>query len=548
MKKRLIALSIIAITLMATGCKKDTNVFSINATINKFSSDAKVYIDADKFSCWHSGDAIKINDITGTIDVLSNYDRKGTIASTTEPTAEDDNYYAIYPADAVTSTTVGATATIHLPSMQKCIIGSDGKQVINAIMGAQGKAKLNFYNLCALLKVQLPTNLNVTDIYVTTFTTDGNNARVKTNKRLWGNGTVTFNGEGARPTLSALNRSTTTELNGAPNDGGDTIYLHVVDRPSDGIYYITVPEVTGVNYEVRVNYTVAGTDQNYFYQVIKRQSGNSNQLLANQIGVVDFGSITIPEPTNPDPNDFIPGIYSVSPTKKVNFAKGNLVYWPAASSNQWTYNVNQYTTSGHSVTTQGNTPTGGSSEYPKMSARNNNGVIVDDNGYGSATSFADWGENYIGAAWFTLSAEEWTYLLNTRPVSFARYAKVQVNGANGLLLFPDEFIWPDDNITKPANLNSATADFSQRNFSIDELSALEAAGCVFLRANGTLTHTGNPRVENEGTGFYWTSDYTAGQTQTTTYLYFGAGSVSTTGNTQNHEGTGMCVRLARLAE
>ncbi len=543
MKKRIILFALAAATIMAAGCKKDGDKTFINATITEFTNDSKVFVDDDKFSCWQRGDAVLVNGEPGTISNTNNGGHTGKIALENEPTTT--TLYSIYPATNATYNSTNNTYSVHLPSMQKCIVQS-GHQVVNALMGAQGEDKLDFYNLCALLKVKLPSTLNVTDIYVTTFTTDANNNREKTNKRLWGNGTVTFNGNGARPTLSELSRS--PQLVNGVVDGGDTIYLHVVDRPSDGIYYITVPEVTGVNYEVRVNYTVAGSDQNYFYHIIKRQSGNNNQLLANQIGVVDFGSITIPDPTNPDPNDFIPGIYSVSPTKKVNFAKGNLVYWPAASSNQWTYNVNQYTTSGHSVTTHGNTPTGGSSEYPKMSAEDNNGVIVDDNGYGSATSFSDWGENYIGAAWFTLSAEEWTYLLNTRPVSFARYAKVQVNGANGLLLFPDEFLWPDDDISKPTNLNSPNAAFNQRNFSIDEFSALEAAGCVFLRANGTLTHTGNPTINNSGEGFYWTSDYSAGQTQTTTYLYFGAGSVSTTGNTQNHEGTGMCVRLARLAE
>lgn len=553
MKKRLIALSIIAITLMATGCKKDTNVFSINATINNFSSDAKVYIDAVNFSCWHSGDAIMINDITGTIDVLSNNNRKGTIASTTEPTAEDDNYYAIYPANAVTSTTVGPTATIHLPSMQKCIIGDDGKQVINAIMGAQGTTKLNFYNLCALLKVKLPASLNVTDIYVTTFTNDGD-TRVKTNQRLWGNGTVRFNGEGVRPTLSPLSRS--EELVNGVVDGGDTIYLHVVDHPSDGIYYITVPEVRGVNYEVRVNYIVAGSNQNYFYQVIKRQSGNQNQLLANQIGVVDFGSITQPEPTNPDPNDFIPGIYSVSETKKVNFAKGNMVYSfpgsvaPADADNyNWSFHTTQYTTAGIVYADEDENIPNTTSEYSKYSV--NMGVFPNNNNYSSAT-FYDWG-NYIDITkWFTLSLAEWQYLLYTRPVSFARFAKVQVDGANGLLLFPDEFLWPNDNLTQPTSLNNASAAFSQINYTPAQFSKLEEAGCVFLRANGHITHNGGTNIEDEGAGLYWTSDCTFAHGNTSnSFIYFDNSYISPTHDLPHENvqgGFGLCVRLARLAE
>ena len=570
MKKRLIALSIIAITLMATGCKKDTNVFSINATINNFSSDAKVYIDGYNFSCWQRGDAVLVNGEPGTISNTNNGGHTGKIALENEPTTT--TLYSIYPATNATYNSTNNTYSVHLPAMQKCIIGSDGKQVINAIMGAQGEDKLDFYNLCALLKVKLPASLNVTDIYVTTFTTGDNNARVKTNKRLWGNGTVTFNGAGERPTLSNLNRSTTTELNGAPNDGGDTIYLHVVDHPSDGIYYITVPEVIGVNYEVRVNYkvnaTVNNVNQNFYYHIIKRQSGNNNQLLANQIGVVDFGSITIPEPTNPDPNDFNPGLYSISSTEKVNFAKGNLVFNVTANSTgsdahtyYWSFNTTQNGTAGYNLTMDGNTPIGGTSEYCKMSV--NQGVFPDNNGGYNHATFYDWG-NYINLMtqttdddlWFTLSKTEWAYLLYTRGVSYARFAKVQVVGANGLLLFPDEFLWPDDAIIPPTNLNSATANFSQRNFTINEFSALEAAGCVFLRANGYYDHnnpaqphslTPNDDTPNYPFGYYWTRNFEGNQTHS--YLYFDNAIISpTSNNAQLQAGYALCVRVARRAE
>lgn len=550
MKNRLSTLLLIAATLLVAGCNKDVNTITIKARIHDYNSDSKVYVDASNYSSWIIGDQVAINSTIATVSGLSNHNHTGTISLPEDQELAVTNY-AVYPADAVTSTT-GVTAsgtTVHLPSMQKCVLDDDGHQVINALMASKGGKTMDFYNLCALLKVQLPATLNVTDIYVTTFLTEGegeNQQRVQSNQLLWGNGTITFNGNGERPTLSALSRSD-NPANGLV-DGGDTIYLHIIDRPTDGIYYITVPAVSNVNYEIRVNYKVTNNGQNYFYHVIRRQSGNSNNLSANQIGVVNFGSITIPQPENPDPNDFIPGIYSVSPTLKVNFAKGNLVFWPAATSGQWTFFTNQYETNGHTVTTHGNTPTGGSTEFPHMSAKDEDGTIVDDNGYGSATSFHDWGANYVGANWFTLSANEWTYLLNTRPVSYARYAKVQVNGVNGLLLFPDEFLWPNSNISQPSALNTASANFTQINYQIADFLELEEAGCVFLRANGYLTHTGNPRVEYSTQGFYWTNDFTAGQTQTTTYLHFDGSSVGTTGNVQEHEGVGMCVRLARIAE
>lgn len=214
----------------------------------------------------------------------------------------------------------------------------------------------------------------------------------------------------------------------------------------------------------------------------------------------------------------------------VNHSSGN---------NPWTFHSTQYTTSGHSTS---------STEYPKMSATSSSG-FVDNNGYGHSTGFYDWGKhintNESNRPWFTLNATQWNYLLNTRPVSYARYALVKVNNNTGLMLFPDEFLWPDNTIPEPS---SSSYSSRQDGYTISEWTALEAAGCVFLRANGYLTHTGNPRVENDEAGFYWTSDYSAGQTQTTTYLHFTSTNVTTTGNDQEHEGVGMNVRIVHIAD
>lgn len=544
MKKAFFALAFVAATLLTVSCKKDNVAFSIKATINNYTHDTKVYVDNDNFSCWATGDEVKINNITGSITSTTNGGHHGTINSESEI---EPTFYAVYPASAVTSQSVSATGTtIHLPSMQKCIV-EGGHQVVNAIMAAQGETELDFYNLCALLKVKVPATLHVTDIYVTTNTQSGDGS-TPSGIRLWGNGTVTFNGNGARPTLSALTR--TQPSASTPLDGGDTVYLHVVDLTSDGVYYITVPKVENTNFKVWVNYKVEGSDQNYFYCATKQQSGNTNCLNANEIGFVNFTDIVPPTPSNPDPNDFIPGIFSISSTEKVNFAKGNLVFDVTTAGNSgddytWSFNTTQYTSVGYNIEMHGNTPQSGTSEFCKMSV--GEGVFPNNDGGYSGATFYDWG-NYIDATmWFTLSRTEWAYLLYTRGVSYARFAKVQVEDANGLLLFPDEFLWPNDNLEQPTALNDASAAFTQIEYTAAQFSELEDAGCVFLRANGYYDHSGHAHHHNADFGYYWTRDFDGNQTHS--YLFFDGSTISPNGNNaQLQAGYALCIRVARRAE
>ena len=170
MKNRLSTLLLIAATLLVAGCNKDVNTITIKARIHDYNSDSKVYVDASNYSSWIIGDQVAINSTIATVSGLSNHNHTGTISLPEDQELAETNY-AVYPADAVTST-AGVTAsgtTVHLPSMQKCVLDDDGHQVINALMASKGGKTMDFYNLCALLKVQLPATLNVTDIYVTTF-------------------------------------------------------------------------------------------------------------------------------------------------------------------------------------------------------------------------------------------------------------------------------------------------------------------------------------------------------------------------------------------
>lgn len=546
--KKVSFISIVAAALLVAGCGKEGGRATIKATIHSHASDSKVFVDDSHFSCWQEGDAVKVNGADGAIGTVSANARRGTIDLVEEPTRPA---YAVYPASAVTSAAVAAEGTtVHLPSVQQCVV-RDGRQVVEALMASQGTDQLDFYNLCALVKVVVPATLEVTNIKVTTFTTDGAGTIQPSGIRMWGHGTVAFNGDGQRPVLSPLTRSNVGA--GGVLDGGDTVTLHIVDRTSDGVYYVAVPAVENINFDVAVGYKVTDAQNvNHYYYSIKKQSGNNNCLYANQIGPVYFTDIVEPTPNDFDPNDFLPGIFTVSDTMRVNFGRGNLVFDVTTSGNDghgytWSFNTTQYTCMGYSVRLQGNTPTSGVSEYCKTSV--NAGVFPNNNGGYSNATYYEYGEYLDGDLWYTLSLAEWQYILHTRATTYGRFAKGQVDGNNGLLIFPDDFVWPNASIPQPTVLNDGASGFTAFSYTVAQWDDLEAAGCVFLRSCGYRTHN-NAAALNQGTnGFYWTRDFN-GTSQTYSYLCFtdteiNPTSTSTTASLQLHAGYALSVRLVR---
>lgn len=130
--------------------------------------------------------------------------------------------------------------------------------------------------------------------------------------------------------------------------------------------------------------------------------------------------------------------------------------------------------------------------------------------FGEGESFMhEWG-SLIGENWFTLSSDEWNYLLYNRgkegyaPCSTlteggdpARWFKAVVADICGIVIFPDDFTWPSNLEMKQGlvdnlgyalpKLNNENASYSSENkyiITADEWLLLEDAGCVFLPAAG----------------------------------------------------------------
>ena len=176
-------------------------------------------------------------------------------------------------------------------------------------------------------------------------------------------------------------------------------------------------------------------------------------------------------------NDFeAKTVFSVSESKQVHFAKGNLEY---DSIGGYHFAANQYDYGGYFGWGTGSNPTLTSiydRDYP---------------------TFDDWG-NHIAGGWRTLSWDEWHYVILDRADASAKRGAATVCGAHGIVLLPDNF---------SGGTFNAGFDFDNRwswnVYDASSWSDMETAGAVFLPAAGYRRGT---ELDSVGTyGTYWSS-------------------------------------------
>lgn len=203
------------------------------------------------------------------------------------------------------------------------------------------------------------------------------------------------------------------------------------------------------------------------------------------------------------------GEFSVSHLKKVAFSIGNLQYHPA--NNKWRFAENQTDYIGEPNCNISSTYRGwidlfgwSSTGLVKFGVSNS----IDKNDY--LGYFIDWGENEIEGefsnTWRTLSAEEWEFLINTRPNASVLYGIAQVAGVNGMIILPDYWNVSNDHNFKSGLYNYHTDDFSDyQSITEEQWLLLEQYGAVFLPA--AYAREGSEVVHNFscGKGSYWSS-------------------------------------------
>ena len=220
-----------------------------------------------------------------------------------------------------------------------------------------------------------------------------------------------------------------------------------------------------------------------------------------------------------DPSE---SVFSVSESKKVQFAKGNLRYSGDSQGYEaeWSVAEQQYDVLG-----QDNIRVSGSRSYPATlhdlfcwsTTKNYCGVYSyynDEDDEAEAYfkgDFVDWGTDAtlirdLGSGWSTLSKDEWNYLLTGRENAATKKAIATIaidaeNSVKGLLLLPDEWTAPDG---APAIAGTVV------ELTLAQWTALETAGAVFLPVAGQMTAVYDSDSRTTTTtitevGSYWTA-------------------------------------------
>ena len=264
--------------------------------------------------------------------------------------------------------------------------------------------------------------------------------------------------------------------------------------------------------------------------------------------------ITIHDTVCPNdlPEGALAGEFSVSSTKKVRFSKGNLQYNAALGTHlcadgttkqgtwrfaehQWdtigmtqcdksaTYNawISAYSwgTSGWNSGANKYQPWDYSANRPSdffVGGNQNNDLIGD-------YAYADWGVyNAIvnggnePNSWRTLTEEEWEYVLKQRTNYQQLCSFADVDGIEGMILLPDDFVMPDGINFTPSPKPS------QNHYSISEWLLMENNGAVFLpNESGYITDLlmqGQPFACQLQTNTYWSATHLDGYRSSSIFL------------------------------
>ena len=239
----------------------------------------------------------------------------------------------------------------------------------------------------------------------------------------------------------------------------------------------------------------------------------------------------------------LPGVFSVSNTKKVVFSQGNLQFNAALGTHQraggttangtWRFAENQYDFVGDN--TQGNVYCNDEKCSNERVSNSYNGWIDYFNhgntGYSdkSPTSYTtaygmninspsvyDWGSyvaisnggnmpGYIVNGWIVLQRFQWYYLFNSRANAQDLRSLATVNDVLGCILLPDDWELPSGLVFTPD-----ISSYETNTFTKEQWTRLEQAGAVFLPAAGRRVYDSNesPQLsypDIQTAGYVWSS-------------------------------------------
>ncbi|MBO4751973.1 MAG: hypothetical protein J5526_04385 [Bacteroidales bacterium] len=258
-------------------------------------------------------------------------------------------------------------------------------------------------------------------------------------------------------------------------------------------------------------------------------------MVVGLVGMVgcDRHDDTTDNPINPsvggfDQNGASNAVFTVASGRTVKFSKGNLQY--QASTGTWRFAEHQYDCIGADNANISSAYSGWIDLFGWGTSGWNGSFAVCYQPWATSTSSfdywiggvssynlteaytnADWGVyNAISnggnqsGMWRTLTKDEWSYLLDGRGSAY-RYALANVNGVNGLIIFPDTFTIPVGVTITNINVISTSYGYSSNIYTESQWNQMESCGYIFLPAAGDRSGT---EVNHVGTyGLYWSSSY-----------------------------------------
>ena len=296
---------------------------------------------------------------------------------------------------------------------------------------------------------------------------------------------------------------------------------------------------------------------------------NMNQVAKPAPKVISQQPSTLPAPTpkqeeqpvtnsgktNPVPAGGLPGIFSVSQSKKVYFSKGNAQYNEDGYMGFAKFADHQWEVVGDA--TQGDVYYKGTKSDNNQAKRGYAGWIdlhewggsMGQNSakyvYSEFFGYKEWGSwRYENGGddediWRTLTGDEWIYLFDQRKNAAKLRGQATVNKHHGYVLLPDNWQLPQGLTFKPQPNN-----WTANTYSADQWALMEKNGAVFLPAAGIRA---GKEIQGIGeTGAYWSS---------TMYQQTGKGDVDARGISFNANSAkssvydtwhhGYCVRLVQ---
>ena len=335
---------------------------------------------------------------------------------------------------------------------------------------------------------------------------------------------------------------------------GNSLFL-----PASGYCNESTPEATGIIGD----YWTSSLDTDYpsgalsfFFNSSNYYISFCNRLYGRNVRAVRPGS------QNTTPTGAINGKFTINNNgDQVYFSQGNLQYIGSASTPYWKFADNQWdvlgTTTGQNSSDQnvdrdlfGWGTSGwnnGNIYYQPWDTDNSSGSSYGPSGsYDLTGSYAnaDWGVyNPISNGgnqpnqWRSLTTTEWEYVFYTRETtSGIRFAKANVNGVNGVILFPDNW---NASFCSLNNTNVSAASYTVNEITAESWATLEIAGAVFLPAAGIRYGTS---VGGSG-GRYWSASYCGSNYADNLCFYSDSLNMS-----YNYRDYGYSVRLVRLVE